>query len=229
MKEMIKRKFPLKMDLQTFADDPDPNPNPNPNPDPDPNKGKTFTQAELDAAVQSRLSRAEKTAKTALAKELGYDSIESMQDALKKPEDKKDDKTDPVDVDKRVKELLEAGQKEQNEKTFKRLLSAEVKVLANEIGFVDWEEAMTFADLSEAKEDEKGNIIAKQGEDGKVTSVKEALEALAAKKPHLLKQKASTGAFGSTLPNNSSGKPPVGYDAGKSIAELRNQKGSDKK
>lgn len=90
MREYIARRFPLN--LQLFAEDPNnnPDPNPNPNPDPDPNKGKTFTQAELDAAVQSRLSRAEKDAKKALAKELGFDSVEAMQAAMKK--DKGSDK-----------------------------------------------------------------------------------------------------------------------------------------
>jgi len=198
MKEMIK-KFPLKMDLQMFADDPDPNPNPNP--DPDPNKGKTFTQAELDAAVQSRLSRAEKTAKTALAKELGYDSIEAMQAALKKPEDKKKDKSTEgetltmEDVEKRAKELLEAGQKDQNEKTYKRLLAAEVKVLASELGFADWEDAHALADLSKVAEDDKGNL----------TGVKEALEELLKKKPHLGKQKPGSGSFGAAVGGGSGG------------------------
>jgi Alanyl-tRNA synthetase len=197
-----KKRFSLKMDLQTFADDP--NPNQDPNPTPDPNKDKTFTQAELDAAVTSRLSRAEKAAKTALAKELGYDSVEAMQAALKKPEEKKKDedkKTDPVDVDK----IVEAKLKEQNDKTFKRLLASEVKVVANELGFVDWEEAMAFADLTGAKEDEKGNIVAKVDDEGKVTTVKEVLEELLKKKPHLGKQKTGNGAFGAQIGGGSGG------------------------
>lgn len=181
----IKKRFPLKLNLQTFADgDPDPNPNPNPNPDPDPNKGKTFTQAELDAHVQSRLLRAEKAAQKALAVSLGYDSVEAMQTALKKPEPKKDE---PVDVDKVVEEKL----KEQNAKTLKRLIASEVKVLANELGFADWEDAHALADLSKVAEDDKGNI----------TGVKEALEELLKKKPHLGKSKPG-GGFGAAVPNS---------------------------
>jgi hypothetical protein len=186
----IKKRLPLKLNLQMFADpDPDPNPNPNPNPDPDPNKGKTFTQAELDQQIQSRLGRAEKAAQKTLAVSLGFDSVEAMQAALKKPDPKKDE---PVDVDKLVDEKLKAKEKEQNDKTFKRLVASEVKVLANELGFADWEDAHALADLTKVTEDEKGNI----------TGVKEALEELLKKKPHLGKSKPGSGGFGSNVPNS---------------------------
>ncbi|MBU5214949.1 scaffolding protein [Bacillus oleronius] len=140
-----------------------------------------------------RLNRAEKKGQKALAEQLGYDSVEAMLTALDKDKDKdkskdKDKKTDSVDVDA----LLESKLKEEREKTFKRLVNSEVKVLASELGFADWEDALALADLSQVKEDDKGNIA----------GVKEALEALAKKKPHLLKQKGNGGVFGVTVPNN---------------------------
>ncbi len=195
MKKYIAPRFPLN--LQLFAEDPNPNPDPNPTPDPnDPNKGKTFTQAELDAAVQSRLSRAEKAAQKALAKDLGFDSVEAMQAALKKPDPKPEDKkSDPVDVEKLLDERLKEREKEQNAKTFKRLLAAEVKVLANELGFADWEDAHALADLSQVKEDDKGNL----------TGVNEALEELLKKKPHLGKQKPGGGSFGANVGGSTGG------------------------
>jgi hypothetical protein len=187
MHKTIVRKFRFPLNLQQFAEDPNPDPSPDPN---DPNKGKTFTQAELDQHVQQRVSRAEKAAQKALAKELGYDSVEAMQAALKKPDPKPEDKkSDPVDVDKLVDEKLKSKLQEQNEKTYKRLLAAEVKVLANELGFADWEDAHALADLSKVTEDDKGNL----------TGVKEALEELLKKKPHLGKQKPGTGAFGAPV------------------------------
>lgn len=156
--------------------------------------GKTFTQAELDAAVQSRLSRAEKAAQKTLAKDLGYDSVEAMQAALKpKDKDKETGKLDPAEVDRLVEDKIKAREKEQNDKTFKRLLTAEVKVLANELGFADWEDAFALADLTAAKEDDKGNL----------TGVKEALEELAKKKPHLLKAKQGGGKFGADISGGS--------------------------
>lgn len=151
---------------------------------------KTFTQTELDQHVQQRLGRAEKDAQTALAKTLGYESVEAMQTALKKSETNPEDKkNEPVDVDKLVDEKLQAKLQEQNEKTYKRLLAAEVKVLANELGFADWEDAHALADLTEVKEDDKGHL----------NGVKEALEELLKKKPHLGKQKAASGTFGANI------------------------------
>jgi hypothetical protein len=186
MKE-IKKRFALKLDLQLFAEEPPVVPPVTPPVEPP----KTHTQADIDKAVQDRLPRAEKAAKLALAKELGYDSVEAMTAAIK-PKEKPIVPTDPVDVEKRVKELLEAGQKEQSEKTLKRILSAEVKVLANELGFADWEDAHALADLSKVTEDDKGNL----------TGVKEALEELLKKKPHLGKQKPGSGGFGAAVPNS---------------------------
>lgn len=154
------------------------------------NGDKTFTQAELDQHVQQRLGRAEKDAQTALAKTLGYESVEAMQLALKKPETSPEGKkNEPIDVDKLVDEKLQVKLQEQNEKTYKRLLTAEVKVLANELGFEDWEDAHALADLSQVKEDDKGNL----------NGVKEALEELLKKKPHLGKQKAASGTFGANI------------------------------
>ncbi|QWU17386.1 hypothetical protein SAMN04487895_104228 [Paenibacillus sophorae] len=154
---------------------------------------KKFSQAELDAKIQSRVSRAEKAAQTALAKELGFDSVEAMQTSLKLKDKDKGGKLDPAEVDRLVDEKIKAREKEQNDKTFQRLLNAEVKVLANELGFADWEDARALADLSAAKENDKGEL------DG----VKEALEALAKKKPHLLKAKQGSGRIGADISGGS--------------------------
>lgn len=152
---------------------------------------KKFTQAELDAKIQSRVSRAEKAAQTALAKDLGFDSVDAMQAALRK--DKDSGKLDPTEVSRLVDEQIKEREKEQNQKTFQRLLNAEVKVLANELGFADWEDARQLADLSTVKENDKGEL----------GGVKEALEALAKKKPHLLKAKQGSGRFGAEITGGS--------------------------
>ncbi|MBB6689915.1 scaffolding protein [Cohnella xylanilytica] len=180
---------------------------------------KTFTQAELDQHVQTRVARAEKAAQKALAKELGYDSVEAMQAALKKPEGGKGKDGDGAtltieDVEKRAKELLEASQKDQAEKTFQRLLRAEVKVLANELGFADWEDAAALADLSKVKENDKGEL----------EGVKEALEELLKKKPHLGKQKPGSGAFGAEV--RGGGSPDDRKKALDHMAELAKKEGT---
>jgi thymidine phosphorylase len=176
----------LPLNLQLFAGDPPPaDPPPA---DPPPGDDKKFTQDELDKIVTGRLAKAEKAAQKNLAKQLGYDSVEAMTEALKKskPGDNNPPNVDEI-VDTKLKEQLKAEQ----EKTFKRLVNAEVKVVANELGFADWEDALALADMSQVKEDEKGNIV----------GVKEALEALKTKKPHLLKA-APSGRFGASIPND---------------------------
>lgn len=207
MREYIAKRFPLVLDLQTFAEGGGAGGEGGEGGEGGDNGGtggdgagnsKTFTQAELDAAVQSRLSRAEKAAQKALAKDLGFDSVEAMQTALKKDKGnntKDDGKLDPEDVDKLVDEKLKEREKEQNQKTFTRLLNAEVKVLANELGFADWEDARALADLSQVKENDNGEL----------EGVKEALEALAKKKPHLLKSKQGGGRIGADISGGSPG------------------------
>ncbi|MEK3821376.1 scaffolding protein [Cytobacillus sp. FSL W8-0315] len=155
---------------------------------------EAFATFKTQEDLNKRLSRAEKKGQKELATSLGFESVEAMQEALKTKEPPatktgqgKEKDPDPVNVDA----VVEAKLKEERDKTFKRLVNAEVKVLANELGFADWEDALALAELTEVKEDDKGNIV----------GVKEALEALSKKKPHLLKQ-SKNGQFGAPIPNN---------------------------
>ncbi|MPY20032.1 scaffolding protein [Paenibacillus glucanolyticus] len=193
MHEYIAKHLPLKLDLQLFAEGGEGGEEGGTGGEGGSGASsseKTFTQTELDQHVQSRLSRAEKAAQKQLAKDLGFDSVEAMQAALKpKDKDGKEGKLDPAEVDRLVDEKIKAREKEQNDKTFKRLLNAEVKLMANELGFADWEDAAALADLSAVKENDKGDL----------EGVKEALEALSKKKPHLLKAKQGSGRFGADI------------------------------
>lgn len=217
MYEDIAKRLPLKLDLQLFAEGGEGG-----------NDGgaggeggsgasgseKTFTQAELDQHVQSRLSRAEKAAQKQLAKDMGFDSIEAMQAAIKpKEKQDKEGKLDPAEVDRLVDEKIKAREKEQNDKTFKRLLNAEVKVMANELGFADWEDATALADLSAVKENDKGEL----------EGVKEALEALAKKKPHLLKEKQGGGRIGADIGSGTSDDKKKRHEE---IANLAKKRGT---
>lgn len=193
--------------------------------DPDKGGGEPFATFKTEEELNIKLAERDKQANLTLAKSLGFDSVEAMQEALKQKEppkkkedgkgEKKEDTTPDVDA------IIDEKLKVEREKTFQRLVRSEVKMQAAELGFADWEDALALADLSQVKEDEHGNII------GVDTSLKVLLE----KKPHLLKpqQKQSSGTFGALIPNQSGGqKKVVGYDEGKSIAEQRNQKGVKK-
>lgn len=198
MKDFLEQRFPLPMNLQLFAGDggddgggdgaDDGGDDGGQAQEPKGEGKKLFTQEELDQHVKSRLERAKKAGQQALAKELGFDSVEALKAALKpKDEGGKGDnkKVDPADIEK----LLDERLKEQAEKTFQRLLTAEVKLVANELGFADWDDALKLADLSQVKENEKGEL----------EGVREALEKLAQAKPHLLKGKGSSGRFGADV------------------------------
>lgn len=173
----------LPLNLQFFAEPSDPPPT-DPPPATDPPTDVPFATFPTKEELNKRLERAKGEGQKALAKELGYDTVGAMQDALKKgkPAPKTDD--DPVDVAK----LIEDSLKDERAKGYKRLLNAEVKVEANELGFADYEDALALADLTEVKENDKGDL----------EGVKEALKALAEKKPHLLKAKGN-GKFGAEI------------------------------
>ncbi|MDW0113771.1 scaffolding protein [Sporosarcina saromensis] len=173
-------------------------------------KDEPFATFNTKEELNKRLGRAEKAGQKNLAKQLGFDSVEAMQEALKQKEDKsgKDEKKkdDSVDVDKVIEEKL----KEVNAQAFKRLLNAEVKLVANELGFADHSDALALADLSEVTENEKGDL----------EGVKEALEKLAKEKPHLIKQSGS-GNFGSDI----SRKPKDDKAHLENIAKLAQSRG----
>ncbi|WP_051758212.1 hypothetical protein [Rossellomorea vietnamensis] len=186
---------PIKLDLQFFADGGEGGDGGDGGGDDGGDGGsggsnKPFATFNSKDELDKRLGRAERKGQKELAKTLGFDSVEAMQEALKKPDDQnnkdKDKNGDPVDVDKLVEEKL----KVEREKSFLRLRNAEVKIQAKDLDFTDWEDALVLADFTDVKEDDKGNIV----------GVKEALEELAKKKPHLLKAKSNS--FGGNIPNS---------------------------
>jgi len=202
----------LPLNLQFFADDP---PEVNEGGDNDPPSGdedEPFAVFKTKDDLNKRLSRAEKKGQKELAKQLGFESVEEMQEALNKTKNKEPkeppEKEEPVDVDT----IIEKKLKEERQKTFKRLVNSEVKLIANELGFTDWEDALALADLSEVKEDDKGNIV----------GVKEALEELAKKKPHLLKQ-TKNNRFGADIPNGGGQRSKSKLEDIKKLAQSRGE------
>lgn len=162
------------------------------------NEPKTYTEEELKAQIKEARKTAAAEAVKKRFGELADMDLEELKAAVelkkkfdednnKKNQGKERDDDKSVDVDALVEEKLKA----EREKSFKRLLTAEVKVVASELEFADWEDALALADLSEVEEDDNGNLI----------GVKEALEELAKRKPHLLKQK-QTGRFGAEVKPN---------------------------
>jgi hypothetical protein len=196
----------LPLDLQLFADPPAPPAPPAPPTPPEPPKDKTFSQSDVDKLVQDGVAKATKEAQEILAKQLGFDSVEAMTKDINKNKPPAKPPTEPINVDA----VVEAKLKEERDKTFKRLVNSEVKLLATELGFADWEDALALSDLTQVKEDEKGNIV----------GVKEALEALFKKKPHLLKTQQG-GRFGAEIPSNNQQQKKETLESIKKLAANR--------
>ena len=85
----------------------------------------------------------------------------------------------PADVQQRIDERMRTADN--------RLISAEVRAVGTELNIIDIDAAFALMDKSGVK----------VGDDGSVTGVKEALEALTAAKPYLVKAAAASSGTGS--------------------------------
>ncbi|MFJ8521403.1 phage scaffolding protein [Bacillus cereus] len=187
-------KFPLRLDLQFFADGGDPD-NPNNNPG-DPNDPpKTFTQEELDEIVKKRLDRERNKS----AEQYGdYDDVKAKLAAFEKAEEerKKQEMTEverlqaeKEEADKKALEASEAAQKAQ-EKANTRILNTEIKSIARALDANDPGDVLALLDKSAIQLDENGNY---QG-------VEEAVNALKESKPWMFKKVVGADAAGGANP-----------------------------
>ena len=149
----------------------------------------------------------------ALAKELGFDTVEAMQTAAKAKKDAEDQAKSDLDKEKEARERAEAEKKTALETANTRLINAEIKVFASQSGFADPSDAVALADRANIKVDDAT---------GAVTGAKEAVEALAKAKPHLLGKggSGSGNIGGSANPGGGGSGHGGGDDAGKFGTEL---------
>mgnify|MGYP001201212351 FL=1 len=139
--------------------------------------GKTFTQAELDAIIEKRLARAKKDADKALEDERKKAQMTEAE-RLKAAKDEAEAKAE--------KALATANEV---------LVRAEVKSIAADMGLVDGDAAYALIDRDSV-----------ELKNGKVTGVKEALEALAKEKPWIKKGEAKGSVGAGTNPGSSNSK-----------------------
>ena len=134
--------------------------------------------AALIPALDARQERAERSVIKSFAEQNGV----SVEEITKLVTDYKAKQATaiPADVQKRIDERMKTADN--------RLISAEVRAVGAEMNIIDIDAAFMLMDKS-------GVAV---GEDGSVTGVKEALEALTAAKPYLVKAAAATSGTGST-------------------------------
>ena len=134
--------------------------------------------AALIPALDARQERAERSVIKSFAEQNGV----SVEEITKLVTDYKAKQATaiPADVQRQIDERMRTADN--------RLISAEVRAVGAELNIIDIDAAFMLMDKS-------GVAV---GEDGSVTGVKEALEALTAAKPYLVKAAAATSGTGST-------------------------------
>lgn len=139
-----------------------------------------------EKSFMARVRREGKNQLTDMAKELGFDSVDAMKATLtaarQQAESEKTDLQKAQDAATAAKAELEATVARAND----RLLRAEVKSVSADLGIVDSDAAYALMARDDVAVDDDGNV----------TGVKAALEALLKAKPYLKKQEAATASGG---------------------------------
>ena len=138
----------------------------------------TVSAEDIAAALDARYQRTERSVIRSFAERNGV----SVEEITKLVSDYKAQQAAaiPADVQQRIDERLRTADN--------RLISAEVRAVGTELHIIDIDAAFALMDKSGVK----------VGEDGSVTGVKEALEALTAAKPYLVKAAPPPSGTGST-------------------------------
>ena len=138
----------------------------------------TVSAEDIAAALDARYQRTERSVIRSFAEQNGV----SVEEITKLVSDYKAQQAAaiPADVQKRIDERMRTADN--------RLISAEVRAVGAEMNIIDIDAAFALMDKSGVK----------VGEDGSVTGVKEALEALTAAKPYLVKAAPPPSGTGST-------------------------------
>lgn len=183
MKDAIKRKFLLPLDIQMFAEGDGATPDQNPD---DKGEGKaepktvTMTQEELDALIGREKGRVK-------SKFADYDDLKAkLADYEKQAEEKQ--RAEMTELERLQKDLEAKGETEQTLAKQLEELQSQVKsekirnefikvATSNQIAYLD--DAYSLADLSAVT----------IGEDGKVVGMDEAIKALVDNKPYLVAKK----------------------------------------
>lgn len=169
-----------------------------------------------EASFMARMNREGKKQLETMAKELGYETVEAMQDAAKAKKEADNKAKSDLDKEKERANKAENEKKIALEAANTRLINAEIKVIASEMSFVDKDDAVALVDRANIQVDDKGNV----------TGVKEAVEALAKVKPHLIgqgggKPGGSPGGAGNGGRQDGGGANPI--EDAKKFAEDRNK------
>jgi len=131
-----------------------------------------------EASLMARINREAQKQLANQAKALGYDTVEAMQEALKSYQERQNAEKSELEKAKEAAQKADSERKKALESANNRLIRAEVKLRATELGIVDDDAAFALMDRSEVSVDDQGRV---QG-------VEAALKSLLETKPYLKKQ-----------------------------------------
>jgi len=166
-----------------------------------------------ESSFMRRVNQASRQALEKMAKELGFENADALKAAAKAKKEADEAAKTELEKEKARAEKAENEKKAALEAANTRLINAEIKVFAVQAGFVDPADAVALVDKSGIQVDEQGNV----------TGAKDAVEALAKAKPHLVskgKPGGSPGSAGNAGRQDGGGGNQAG-DFGKKLAEKR--------
>jgi len=140
---------------------------------------RVLTQSQVNALM----GKIRKEAKISLLKELGFDDVDALRDALSKLREQEEaQKTEAQKLAEKLSQLQSENARLAQERV-QTLLRMEVTNCAARLGFIDPGDAYQMIDLAELQ----------VADDGSVKGVEAALQQLAKSKPYLLKAQPQMG------------------------------------
>lgn len=137
---------------------------------------KPFATFPDESSFVARVKQAANSELKSLAESLGFESVDAMQAAAKKVKEIEEKNKTDLEKEKERADTAEKKNATITETANQKLINAELKVFAAQSKFVDPEDVVALADRSKIEVDENGTV----------TGAKEAVEALAKVKPHLV-------------------------------------------
>ena len=178
-------------------------------PDTSEGENKPFATFPTESALMARINQGAEARLKKAAEEAGFESVDAFKEAAKKAREIEEQNKTDLEKAKDREAQLEADLNITREKADRTLINSELKVFAAQMGFVDPDDAVVLADKTDIKVDDSD----------RVTGAKDAIDALAKAKPHLLGKKKEIG--GSSVNPGGDGDTTTEEEKGRQIAEAR--------
>lgn len=155
-----------------------------------------FATFKDEKSFMARVNRDARKQLEAKAKDLGFDSVADMEAAIKAAKEQADNEKSELEKAREAAQKAESDRQAALARANDRLIRAEVKSIAADLNIVDGDAAYALMSRGEVEVDDDGNV----------SGVKEALEALVKTKPYLVKAGDSASRSGGEFNGNDTSK-----------------------